>query len=328
LYQKENMLFLDKKQIVKLTVLKDFSEALLDSFKLLDENKAHVPERMHVDLKSNTLLLMPAGMDDFFATKLLTVNPENPAKGHPVIYSTVILNDGLTGKPLALMDGGAITSLRTGAVSGLGIRFTTPFETSTAGLIGAGEQGFYQLIFACMERPIRKAWIFDRNPEKIDALIAKLTPRLPCVHFRKAGSPEQLLEKSQLIITATTSETAVLPDDTMLYEGKHIVAIGSFKPTMRELPDALFKKAEQVIVDSNVAITESGDIIEPIKKNLIFKESVIPFSKVASGKVQISTNKCTVFKTVGMALFDLVAAKYVYEKALERGVGIEVNLEG
>lgn len=322
------MLILDKKQIIKLTVLKEFSEALLDSFKLLEENKALVPERMHVDLNGNTLLLMPAGMEDYFATKLLTINPENPAKGHPAIYATVMLNDGQTGKPLALMDGGAITALRTGAVSGLGIRFTTPFETHSAGLIGAGEQGFYQLIFACMERPIRKVAIFDNNPEKVDALIAKLTPRLPCVHFRKAGSPEQLVEKSQLIITATTAETPVLPDNPELYEGKHIVAIGSFKPAMRELPDALFKKVEQVLVDTKVAIHESGDIIEPIKKSLIFKESVIPFSKVATGKIQISTNKCTIFKTVGMALFDLVAAKYLYEKALERRVGLEVNLEG
>lgn len=322
------MLILEKKQIVKLTVLKEFSEALLDSFRLIEENKALVLERMHVDFNGNTLLLMPAGTDDFFATKLLTVYPDNPAKGHPVIYSTVILNDGQTGKPLALLDGGSITALRTGAVSGLGIRFTTPFETSTAGLIGAGEQGFYQLIFACMERPIRKAWIFDRNPEKIDALIAKLTPRLPCVHFRKAGSAEQLVEKSQLIITATTSKTPVLPDNPEMFEGKHVVAIGSFESDTRELPDALFKKAEHVIVDSKVAITESGDIMEPIKKSLIFKESVIPFSKVASGKIQISTNKCTVFKTVGMALFDLVAAKYLYEKALEREIGSEVNLEG
>ena len=320
------MLIIDKKQIIKLTVLKDFSETLLDSFKLLEVNKTFVPERMHVDLNGNTLLLMPAIMEGYFATKLLTVFPGNPAKGHPAIYATLLLNDDQTGKPLALLDGGAITALRTGAVSGLGIRYITPFETSTAGLIGAGEQGFYQLIFACMERPIRKVWIFDRSPEKIDALIAKLTPRLPCVHFRKAGSAEQLVEKSQLIITATTSQTPVLPDNPEMYEGKHVVAIGSFKPDFRELPDALYKKAEQVIVDSKVAIAESGDLIEPLKKSLIFRESIIPFSKIAAGKIQISTNKTTIFKSVGIALFDLAAAKYVYEKALEREVGTEINI--
>ena len=321
------MLILDKKQIIKLTVLKEFSEAMLDSFRMLEEKKTIVPERMHVDLNGNTLLLMPAGMDDYFATKLLTINPKNPANGHPAIYAVVTLNDGKTGKPVALMDGGAITALRTGAVSGLGIRFTSPFETHTAGLVGAGEQGFYQLIFACMERPIRKVAIFDKNPEKVDALIAKLTPRLPCVHFRKAGSPEQLLDKSQIVITATTSETPVLPDIPELYEGKHIVAIGSFKPKMRELPDALFKKVEQVLVDTKTAVEESGDLIDPIQKSLIFRDSVIPFSKIASGKIQVSTSKTTVFKTVGMALFDLVAAKYVYEKALEKDAGILLDFD-
>nr|NQU93042.1 ornithine cyclodeaminase family protein [Bacteroidota bacterium] len=320
------MRVLNKSQILRAAVLKDLADAIVKAYQMYENGEAVVPTRMHADFDGNTLLLMPAYNKRYFATKLVSVYPDNPSKGHAAIYGSVILNNGETGEPLALLDGSTLTALRTGAVGGVGIRYTTPFETHSAGLVGAGFQGFYQLIFACMERPIKKVKVFDQNPENTQKLISKITSRLPCVKFSEATSVEELVSESEIIITATNSTRPVLPNNPELYPDKHFIAMGSFKPDMRELPDAVFTASDQLFIDTKDASHESGDVIDPLTKNLIFKESVIPFSKLVTGKVQLSYTSTTVFKSVGMALFDLVAAIMIYEKAVEKGLGVEVEM--
>ena len=319
------MLILNKSDVNQLVNPTELMDVLTEALIQQEEGKVIMPQRMHAGFDKNMLLLMPCYDGDFFATKMVSVYPENPSKQLPAIYGSVVLNDGNTGKPLAIIEGSSLTAQRTGAIGGIGIRHTTPENISTVGLIGAGVQGYHQLIYACSSRPVKSVRIFDHKPGSSKKIITKLKSDFPKIEFAIANAVEALLKHSQLIITATASATPVLPDKPGLLIGKHFIAVGSYTPKMQELPDKLFCLTDQIIVDTEHAVHESGDVINPIKGKQISKEQVIPISKIISGKVGLSATSTTIFKSVGMALFDLAAAKYFYQKAVKNKVGTDVN---
>jgi ornithine cyclodeaminase len=129
-----------------------------------------------------------------------------------------------------------------------------------------------------------------------------------------------------VIITATTSSTPVLPDNQSLLINKHFIGIGSYKPNMQELPDAVYQLAKQLVIDSDFAKQETGDIINPIKKGYIKEEDIFTIGKLITGERKIDIQKTTVYKSAGMALFDLFTAEALYKKAVEKNIGQIVEL--
>ena len=319
------MLILNSKQLKNSVSILDVLESVEEAFLLQESGKYIMPDRMHVESEENVLLLMPAFAGNYFGTKLVSVFPENVKKGEPFIYGTVLLNDGETGKPLAMLDGSMLTGLRTGAVGGLGVAYTCPKTANTLGLIGAGYQGFHQVLAACTVRNIKRVTIFDPFNKNIETFINKLKKYLPHIDFNVAEDSGELVYQSEIIITTTTSQTPVIPDDTDLLRGKHFIGIGSFKPEMREFPDSLFSLLDEVVIDTDLAQKESGDIRIPLFKNLLKKDRIFRLGQVINGEKQIDTSSTTFFKSVGMALFDLLTAKTIYKRAKEKGLGIEVD---
>jgi ornithine cyclodeaminase len=319
------MLILNKQQIHQLADPRELMQELEEALIQQEEGKVIMPQRMHADFEGNTLLLMPCYYGDYFATKMVSVFPDNPAQQLPAIYGSVVFNDGKSGKPLALLEGSSLTAQRTGAVGGIGIRHTTPGNINSVGLIGAGVQGYHQLIYACNARPVKSVRIFDHNVDAVNRIMEKLKEVFPKIEFIAAGSVDQLIKHSQIVITATSSSTPVLPNEPGMLLGKHFIAVGSYTPQMQELPDKLFCLADQLIVDTEHAAHESGDVINPVHARSLRSDQVIPISKLISEKVSLSANSTTIFKSVGMALFDLAAAKYFYKKALKNKLGKSVN---
>ncbi len=319
------MLILNKDQITESVSILDVLEAIEESFILQETNDYNMPDRMHVERAGNVLLLMPAFAGDFFSTKLASVFPNNKNENLPAIYASVILNDGKTGKPIAFMDGSVITGLRTGAIGGLAIAYTSPKDVSVIGLIGAGYQGFHQVLFAASVRNIQIVNIYDPYLKNPDQFINKLRSFLPHVSFQMKSNVYDLISDSELVITATSSMEPVIPSDKRLIENKHFIGIGSFKPEMREYPDELFELIDTAIIDTDLACRESGDLSIPLNKNLIERDQIFRLGQVMKGEINIDTSGTTFFKSVGMALFDLLTAKMIYEKALEKGLGLEVE---
>lgn len=322
------MLYLNKENILELVSFDELMDAIELSFRIYESQDFEMPSRIHVDYNNKTLLYMPCFLKDIFGTKILTVFPENQAKKKPVIDGFMLLNDYETGEPIAMMDGKALTSLRTGAVGGVGIRHTTKETVKTVGLIGAGVQGFYQLLYACEARKIEKITIFDLFSEKLESFIKKLKKELPHVEITMANSVEELIEKSEVIITATTANQPVLPENPELLKGKHFVGIGSYKPTMREYPEALFSLLDKIYVDVDFAKEESGDLVFPLKNQLIEEnqiETLGKFLKEEENKEEV-VKKTTFFKSVGMGLFDIVVAQFIYNKAKDHNIGQKIIL--
>jgi len=320
-------MYLTENDILKAVSVNDLLDAIEASMYIYENKEYHMPQRLHVDHEGNTLLLMPCFTKDCFGTKLVSLFPKNPERNIPVLNGIMVLNDAQTGLPLALLNGPALTALRTAAVGSVSIRHLTPENTQSLGIIGAGVQGFYQARVACTARSLKDIFIFDLYLEKTTALIEKLPKVIPDVKLHEASSVEDLLEKSQVVITATTSLEPVLPDKGELLTGKHFVGIGSYKPNMREFPEALFSLLKTVFIDTDHALEESGDLIVPLRNNWIKQEQVTTLGRflIENRSTEELRTQTTFFKSVGMALFDVCASKLIYEKAIQKGLGQNIT---
>ncbi|MHC4627502.1 MAG: ornithine cyclodeaminase family protein [Planctomycetota bacterium] len=321
------MIYLTEEDILNAASVEEMLDAIEASMHLYERKEFHMPQRLHVDHKDNVLLLMPCFLDDYFATKVVTLFPSNADKDVPVLTGIVILNDAQTGMPVALLDGPAVTASRTAAVGAVSIRHLAPQDAHAVGIIGAGVQGFHQARAACATRAMTDVFIYDLYPQKALALKDKLSQVIPEVSVHQTDGVEQLLEQSQVVITATTSMDPVLPDDEELLAGKHFVGIGSYKPQVREFPQALFNLIERVYVDTEHALEESGDVIVPLKKGWLGREQVYTLGHfLIHGKSATrAKGETTFFKSVGMALFDVCASKLIYENAIQRGLGQKIT---
>jgi ornithine cyclodeaminase len=322
------MIYLTEKDILKAASVDEVLNAIEESMRLYEQKEFHMPQRLQVDYEKNTLLLMPCFIKDCFGTKLVTLFPENPDKNIPVLNGIMVLNDVQTGVPLALLNGPALTALRTAAVGTVSIRHLARNKNKSLGIIGAGVQGFYQTFVACSDRKFTDVYIYDLYPEKISALVEKLSEMIPDVKFHQATCVEELLENSQVVITATTSFEPVLPDKEDLLAGKHFVGIGSYKPNMREFPQALLSLLKNVFIDTEHAVQESGDLIVPLQNNWLKKEQIMTLGRflIENKSLDEVKGETTLFKSVGMALFDVCASKLIYERALQKSLGQEIVL--
>ncbi|MCG8563901.1 MAG: ornithine cyclodeaminase family protein [Desulfobacterales bacterium] len=314
------MLFLNRATIAKVDA-DLIQEAVGQAYAKVMANDFNMPDRAHVGDGENMLLLMPCFSGQYFATKLVSVFPGAPELGEPSVNGMVVLSSNETGKPLAVMDGAALTAERTGAVGGMGVSLLTPHDLAVAGVMGAGVQGFSQARYALNNRDIKTMWIYDLHEDAALAMADKLGQLYSGVEFKVAESAEALVEKSQLIIAATTSSTPLFADDVDLVKGKTFISIGSFRPDMKEFPDAVISTADAVYADTPFATKESGDLCIPIEKKVVSEDGILPFAQLVERSHSVKPGETLFFKSVGMALFDLTTAIALYEICIQNNWG-------
>ncbi|MBQ5312487.1 MAG: ornithine cyclodeaminase family protein [Oscillospiraceae bacterium] len=322
------MRFLSRDDIKKCMGLDECITAMEKAYRIFYDNSFFMPHRPCIENGKNTLLYMPCFIDECFGTKSLTLFPDNPAKGHPMIDGIVVLNDKDNGETKSIMPASFLTALRTGANTGVMLKHLAPKTAATCGIVGAGVQGVFQTAFACKVRDIKTVFVYDpylKNFDKFCADVLELIDTKP--DFVLCSDVTELMQKSDIILTATTSNTPVYPDDEALFRGKTVVAIGSYKPDCRECPDALLQICDNIYVDLDFAKEESGELLIPLKNGIITDSDVLQISDVLyDEKLKCHTPGETIFiKTVGMALFDVVCGNEIYKKAVENGIGTELD---
>jgi ornithine cyclodeaminase/alanine dehydrogenase-like protein (mu-crystallin family) len=321
------MLVLNENDILQAITMKELIEAIEEAYVLYDSNNYQMPLRIQIADEDNTLLLMPCVARCSTGVKIVSVFPRN--REQPVTQGVVVLNDRNNGTTKGILNGTVLTGLRTGAVSGAAIKYLAPEDCHSVGLIGTGFQGLYQLLSACAVREIDHIYLFNRTPSKLFSFVQSLKKHLTkVVEIQIIEDVMELVEKSEVVITSTTSHSPVLPESDTVFNGKLIIGIGSYQPQMREFSESVYRNIENLYIDTLDAFHESGDIIDPIQNQWIDKSQVISFSKVITGKVKpiLSEHRPSVFKSTGMALFDLVAANVIYEKAVQLNLGQNVQL--
>jgi len=320
------MLVLSNEHVIGLLPASDLIAAVEAALRVSESGRAIVPRRLHTAWNSNTLLTMPAIAEGSLGTKMVSVVPGNAASGLPVTNGLMVLNDGDTGLPLAVMNAAALTAVRTGAVGAVGLKYITPANITSIGIVGCGVQGTWQAIFACAVRPVQEIFYVSRGSASVERFTAIVHHHAPSVRITACLNTRHLLALTNVVIAATTSADPVLPDDSALLEGKHFVSIGSYKPTMQELPDSVYRLAGQLVLDSEFARHEVGDAIRPVEQGFLKETDIFPVSQLVTGQRSVDTGRTTVYKAAGMALFDLFVARALYEAAKRHHLGCEVVL--
>jgi len=324
IYHTKNMIFLNRAAIENIVSLEEVMDSVENAFLAYENNNFVMPDRIHVNNKENTLLYMPCFTDEIFGTKSLTLFPKNSQIGKPVIDGFMTLNDPNTGEPLAMIDGKTLTELRTGAVGGVGAKHLSEKDSSTLGLIGAGVQGFQQILFISKVRPIKKVKIYGSNIEKLKDFSNRLKKKID-IEVVICRSVEEVLDGTDIMITATSSANPVLPNKAELLKGKTFIGIGSYKPTMREFPKEIYSLLDKIYTDTYFAKEESGDLCYPLSEGLIKEEQIHTIGSFLNSEEK-KIDETVFFKSVGMALLDLYVAKTIYEKAVQLNIGQKINI--
>ena len=313
------MLILSKDDILSCLTPIEIIEVLRQCFLDLGNGLYDVPKRIHLDQNGVTHLVMPALNQVYFCTKIVSVNPENVNLGLPLIHGTISLNSHKTGQTQAILDASSITALRTAAVGALGLELLSDTSLNHVGIIGLGVQGIWQTIFAHNIRRIKRVYIYARSKGSISNYQTIINQRIPDLDLVVCSNADEVVRQSEVIYTCTNSTSPVISNDPELVRSKSFISIGSYRKDMQELPAAVYKQSRQIFLDTVHAKTEVGDIINAIKNSWVLKKSIISLDQLylkEENDVR-PTDQC-VFKSVGMAAFDLALSAAVYENVRNR----------
>lgn len=272
----------------------------------------------------STLLLMPA-WTDFSASgaegnghvgvKIATVSPDNNSIGKPAVMAQYLLLDGQTGEPEALIDGQRLTLWRTATASALASDYLARQDSSRLLMLGAGALAPFLVRAHAAVRPIRKVSVWNRNRDKADRLAEEL---LQDGFDAKAVDDIDVALGETDIVSAATISTVPLVHGTSLKPGTHVDLVGAFSPTMRESDDEAVRKARVYVDTRGGALKEAGDIVQAVASGALSEADIKgDLFQLTRGEVRgrESDDEITLFKSVGAALEDFVAAIHVNESA-------------
>jgi ornithine cyclodeaminase len=307
--------------------------AMKRAFGLVSAGAVSMPLRTRVEIPDQeaTTLIMPAygGAEAGLAVKVVSVFPHNPERGRPTIHAVVIVLDPETGAPAALLEGAALTAIRTGAASGAASDLLARAEAHTAAIFGSGAQARTQLEAVCTVRKIRTAWVWGIDPPGVEAFAREMAGRGPCpTDLRIAATPQEALAEADIVCTATTSATPVF-EGRSVRPGTHINAIGSYTPQMQEIDGDLVARSLVVVDSRQAALVESGDLILPIRQGKLREDALHgELGEIVNGVIPGRTreDQITLFKSVGVAIQDAVAASVALRRAAELGLGSVVKM--
>ncbi|MEU5918882.1 ornithine cyclodeaminase family protein [Streptomyces sp. NPDC047141] len=277
------------------------------------------PPRAAVPVPAGELLLMPAADHAYAGVKIAGVAPGNPARGLPRVTGSYLLLDGTDLRPLALLDGAALTELRTPAVSVLAVRHLTPDDRPLRlVLFGTGPQAYGHLEAVHAERALAEAVVVGRNPVAARALAGYArTLDVPA----RAGTPGDV-SGADLVVCCTTAREPLF-DGTLVAPGATVVAVGSHEPTARETDTALVARAEVYVEARSAALREAGDLLVPLAEGAIGADHIAgTLAELVRGRTP--SERPRLFKSVGMAWEDLAVAGALY-RALGAARAVERN---
>lgn len=265
---------------------------------------------------SRTLLLMPAWQSErYLGVKLVTVVPENAPRSLPSVMSSYLLHDAKTGAPLALIDGTVLTARRTAAASALAASYLARPDASRLLIVGAGQVARLLADAYHVVRPLGEIRVWNRTRKGARRLVTELSERGFNAHV--AEDLAEAIAGADMVACATLAPSPLI-EGRWLRPGTHLDLIGGFTPEMREADNDAVRVAS-VFVDSLAALSEAGDMIDPLRDGVMMETDVkATLADLSRGEHGGRHNaaEITLFKSVGLALEDLAAAILAYEDHL------------
>jgi alanine dehydrogenase len=282
--------------------------------------------------------------------KLVTVVGANHAKGLPSHLASIVLLDPDTGALLALLDGRYITEARTAAVSAVSSRLLARQTSQSLAIIGSGVQAQSHLEALSRVHNLRQVRVW--SPQKLhrDSFVANCNgsdPRQSAARDVRGQTPDisavdhagEAVVGADIIVLVTSSPTPVI-ESGWVKPGAHVISVGACRPTQREMDPALVARARLFVDSREAALVESGDVVMGIQEGRFASDHIVAelgelvsdgTASASNGTAQAvpyvrSDTDVTIFKSLGMAVEDVTAAALAYERAVEKGIGLELAL--
>ena len=311
---------LDHDDVTRLLTMADCIELMAGALASLARGDVYNPLRFVVRPPDEPSLLglMPAhrgGEERLWGLKSIAIFPGNSARGLDSHQGFVALFDGETGEPRTIMNAGAITEIRTAAVSGVATRLLARDDAEVLAIIGAGIQGRSHLEAMRAVRDFHRIVVFSRTPGKLAGV-------------DEASSAEEAVREADVICTTTSAPEPVVRRE-WLKPGVHINGVGSSIPSTRELDTATMRDAALFVDRRESTLNESGDFLFAQREGAIGPEHIraeLGEIMLGSAPGRTSPDELTVFKSLGLAVEDLAAAEYVLRRAEKEDAGTVVSL--
>jgi ornithine cyclodeaminase/alanine dehydrogenase-like protein (mu-crystallin family) len=276
----------------------------------------------------SALATMPAALGDppALGVKIISVYPGNHEAGIESHQGFVLLFEPEHGSPVALIDAIEITAIRTAAVSGLATRLLARSEGSELAILGSGTQARSHLAAMRTVRPIRRVRAWSPHPERLAAFVRGAME--PDLDVEAASDARSAVEGADIVCTVTASREPVLEGE-WLAAGAHVNAVGASQPSSRELDNEAVRRSRLFVDRRESAERESGDYLIPLREGAIGDDHIVAeIGEVAAGMAagRRSADEVTLFKSLGLAIEDLAAARWVHHRAVETGSGVSVPL--
>ena len=333
-------LLLSDKDVHALLPMAECIDVMSDALKAVAAGNAQLPLRTIIRLPDsvNAFGTMPAvlgaGSGASIGAKIITVFPGNDATPFDSHIGVVLLFDAENGSLLAIADASSITAIRTSAVSGLATRLLANPDASELAILGAGVLALPHLDAVCAVRAIKRLRIWSRSGgaagSRAQVFAERARARHAGIEIVVAHSVRDAVEGADVVCTITSSRTPLLEGE-WLSPGTHVNAVGASLASARELSSDAVVRSRLYVDRRESALAEAGDFLVPRSEGVITDAHIVgELGELALGTIagRTNANEVTLFKSLGLAVEDVAALRYIYSRAQSTGAGISVELGG
>ncbi|MBI3242124.1 MAG: ornithine cyclodeaminase family protein [Chloroflexi bacterium] len=327
------VLVINQSEVPQLLPMNECMAVMADALKTLGQGNAILPLRpvMWLPEKVGALGMMPSYLGDIqsFGLKVVSVFPGNHGTEYDSHQGAVMVFEAKHGRLLAIVDASSITGIRTAAVTGVATQLLAREDAGDLAILGSGVQAQTHLEAMMLARKIRRVRVWSRNADHARQFAERESKRRG-LSIEVMGTVKEAVMGADIICATTASPTPILLGE-WIGPGAHVNAVGSSVAFTRELDTAAVAKSKLFVDRRESTLNEAGDFLFPKKEGAIGDDHIKgEIGEILLGKVKgrESADEITLFKSLGLAIEDLASAHHVYKKALEKGVGLSVELGG
>jgi len=325
------MLVLTKSAITRLLPIAACIDVMASAMTQTSQRRVTLPLRQFMPVPNTTgrLGLMPGYIAEpaRFGLKIVSKYDRPAGSKHGTHVGAVMLFDAAEGLPLALLEGGTLTAIRTAAASGLATRTLARADSTVLGILGCGEEAHMHIPAMLAVRPFSEALVWGRNIEKAKAFVSHL--HLPGgVTARAVASAQEVVGASDVVCTTTSAATPIL-EGAWIKPGTHLNLVGSAVATTAEVDSTCVQRSRFYVDYREAALAQAGELLNAIKAGVVTPEHIVgEIGEVLINKIpgRRTADEITVYKSLGISAQDLAAADYVYTAARAQNIGLDINL--
>lgn len=330
------ILYLNQKDVAKLITIEETLDVVEEAFRQHGLGNVQMPPKMYLNFSKHEgdLRIMPVerlGLD-VSGVKVVNVHPNNSKSGLPTVMATIILNSTETGQPIAFMEAGFITDLRTGAAGAVAAKYLSRDDSSVVGLVGLGNQAKTQLEALMLVRDIETVKIYDQSFKAGIKFIKWIKEKYENIEVILENNIEKTCD-CDILVTTTPVRKPIIKVE-WIKPGTHINAIGADAKGKQELDPKILECAK-VVVDDIEQASHSGEInvsVSSIEIGFGVNDIYATLGEIVCGKFSnqeslgLFSDDITIFDSTGLAIQDLSTAVLVYQKAVEQDIGLKLSL--